>query len=175
MEYLCLDHGVILMENTNKKLNLQAVVKKLISPTTIAILIGLLLFLFQIKLPKTIYTAFDYISSINTPFAMIIAGVTIGQTNLIDVFRKWRIYGIAFVRLLFIPIVLLIVYSLFPIKDMVLLTSIVLAACPSATMVILFSIRYKQNSIYAAEIFAITTILSAITLPLVITIAEKII
>lgn len=170
-------HGVVLMDKTdnNSKLDLRNVLDKLKSPTIIAIIIGLSLFLLQIKLPKTILTAFDYIANLNTPFAMIIAGVTIGQTDLIHTFKKVRIYGLSLVRLLLIPIILLMIYSLFPLNETVLLTSIILAACPTATMVILLSIRYEQNSIYAAEVFTITTVLSSISLPLIITIAEKII
>ncbi|NLJ91248.1 MAG: AEC family transporter [Clostridiales bacterium] len=169
-------HGAILMDkDDSNRIDLKSLIIKLKSPTIIAIIIGLILFLLQIKLPKTVLTAFEYISNLNTPFAMIIAGVTIGQTSLLKTIKKFRIYIIAFIRLLLIPLVLLLVYSLFPINEIVLLTSIVLAACPTATMVILLSIRYKQNSIYASEVFAITTILSSISLPLIIKIAEMII
>src|SRR5690554_1474967 len=161
-------HGVILMDkdDSNKK-DFKSILSKLKSPTIAAIIIGLILFLLQIKLPRTVLTAFEYISNLNTPFAMLIAGVTIGQTEIIKTIKKVRIYAIALFRLILIPIVLLIIYSFFPISEIVLITSIVLAAAPTATMAILLSIRYKQNSIYAAEIFAITTILSSITLPLI--------
>lgn len=166
-------HGVFLMDRTNKggKLDFKEVIKKLSSPTIFAIIIGIILFLFQIKFPKPIYNAFEYISNLNTPLAMLIAGANIAQTNLLDTFKNLRIYYIAFIKLLLIPIALLAIYSLFPINEIVILTNIVLTACPSATMAILFATRYKQNSIYASEIFAVTTILSIITIPIVLYIA----
>ena len=45
-------------------------------------------FLLQIKLPRTVLTAFEYISNLNTPFAMLIAGVTIGQTEIIKTIKR---------------------------------------------------------------------------------------
>lgn len=170
-------HGIIMMDRTDKgnKLSLLDILKKLASPTIISIIIGLLLFIFQIKLPKVIYSSFDHIASLNTPLAMLVAGATIAQTSIISVFKNHRIYILSFVRLLLIPILSLIIYSRFPINNTVLLTNIILTASPVATTVVMFSVRYKRDHIYASEIFAVTTILSSITIPLVLTIAEKLI
>lgn len=166
--------GVIMMTGS-KGLGLKDLLKKLISPTIIAIIIGILLFLFQIKLPSIMFQAFDYIAQLNTPFAMLIAGVTIGKTNIKDILKNYRIYVVAIIRLLLIPILLLLIYSRFPINEVVLVTSVLMAACPSAATGILFSIRYEKNAIYASELFAVTTILCCITIPLVVSIAELLI
>lgn len=164
-------HGVVMMSGS-KDIHIKDMLKKLISPTIIAIIIGFGFFLFQVKLPYIVFESFDYIASINTPFAMLIAGVTIGKANLLELVKKYRIFLVAFMRLLFIPLILALVFSRFPINKVVLVTSIIMSACPSAATSILFSIRYEKNSIYAAEIFAVTTILCCLTIPLVVTIAE---
>lgn len=170
-------HGVMIMDDRQRssKINFFDLLKKLASPSIIAIVIGLFLFLVRIQLPTVIYSAFDYIASINTPFAMLVAGVTIGQTNILSIFKNIRVYYISFIRLLLIPVLLLVIYSLFPISNIVLLTSIILTACPTATMSILFAVQYKKNSLYAAEIFGVTTLLSGITIPIIIIIAEMLI
>ena len=80
-------HGVILMSGA-ENLKFKDIIEKLISPTIFAIIIGLLFFIFQIRVPDVVYEALDYIADLNTPFAMLIAGVTIGKTNIIKLFTK---------------------------------------------------------------------------------------
>lgn len=166
-------HGVMLMDRDARKeeLNLVEIIKKLASPTILAIIIGVFFFLFNIRIPSVLFKSLEYIGDLNTPFAMLIAGVTIGQANIINAFKKPRIYLLVLVRLLLIPLVLLLIYSRLPIDEIVVITSVIMAACPTAAMSILFSIRYNRNSIYAAEIFGITTVLSSITIPFIILIA----
>lgn len=162
-------HGVIMMTGS-QEWSLKAMVKKLMSPSIIAIVIGLVFFLLQIRVPQVMYTAFDYIAKINTPFAMLIAGVTIGRTNILKLLTKFRVYYISLIKLLILPLILLVVYSRFPINEVVLVTAIIMAAAPAATTSILFSIKYQKNSVLAAEIFTITTLFCAITIPLIVTI-----
>jgi len=49
----------------------------------------------------------------------------------------------------------------------VLTIVLIAAACPSAVITTMFSHRFGGDSVYASEIFAITTILSAATIPLI--------
>jgi predicted permease len=108
----------------------------------------------------------------NTPLAMLVAGVTIAQTDVRKLLIKPRIYYISFVKLLLIPIVMFFIFRLFEIPNVVLLTSVLAAACPTAVTVNLFSIRYEKNFLYASEVFAISTMASMITIPLVMYIAN---
>ena len=39
-------------------------------------------------------------------------------------------------------------------------------ASPTATMCMIFAVKYDKNSTYASELFAVTTLLSLITIPL---------
>ena len=50
-------------------------------------------------------------------------------------------------------------------------TILISAACPTAASAIMFSARYGKNSVYASEIFAVSTLLSAVTMPLIILIS----
>ena len=163
-------HGVIMMSGS-KELSFKALMKKLMSPSIIAIVIGLICFLFQIMVPKVVKDAFTHIANMNTPFAMLIAGVTIGKTDLRKLLKKFRVFYTAFIKLIIIPILLLLVYSLFPMNEIVFTTAVIMAAAPSATTGILFSIKYGKNSVLSAEIFTVTTLLCAITIPLIVKLA----
>ncbi len=163
-------HGVIMMSGSSE-LNFKALMKKLMSPSIIAIVIGLICFLFQLMVPKVVKDAFTHIANMNTPFAMLIAGVTIGRTDLRKLLKKFRVFYVTFIKLILIPVLLLLVYSRFPMNDIVFTTAVIMAAAPSATTGILFSIKYGKNSVLSAEIFTVTTLLCVLTIPLMVRLA----
>jgi predicted permease len=66
------------------------------------------------------------------------------------------------------------VFALFGLEKIVVITSVIEAACPAAASATMFAINYNKNAVYASEIFAITTILSVVSLPVVILLAELI-
>jgi predicted permease len=164
-------HGVIIMTG---KANRKSIGKALLSPSVIATVVGFLLFVTRIMLPDILTDTLTYIGNMNTPLAMLVAGITIAQTDIRKLLTKLRIYYISFVKLLLIPITMLFVFQLFELPSVVLLTSVLAAACPTAATVNLFSIRYDKNYLYASEIFAVSTISSMITIPLVMYIANLI-
>lgn len=162
-------HGLFSMIGKQDK---KTTLKTLISPTLISIILGFIMFIAGIKLPSSINATFTYIADMNTPLAMLIAGVTIAQTDIKKLFIKFRIYWVALVRLIIIPLVLLLLYSRFPIATPVIVTALVAAACPTAATGTLFAIRYNKNALYASEIFAITTLLSLLSIPIIIALME---
>ncbi len=165
-------HGVMMMSG-DKNLNIKDFFKKLINPTIIGIAIGLLCFIFQIRVPNVVYQALGHIANLNTPFAMLIAGVTIGKSNIVKLFTKnLRIYYVSFIRLLVIPLISVMMFFWLPISETVKITAILMSAVPTAAIGTLFAIKFNKNSVLAAEIFAVTTLLSIVTVPLIIKITE---
>lgn len=151
-----------------------SLLKAIISPNIIAIIIGLVFFLLQIRVPDTIYQAMNYIGSMNTPLAMLIAGVAICSTDMRKILGKSKIYLVTLIKLMLLPIILLFLYSRFPIDNIIITTAILAAACPTATTSIMFALRYDKNATYASEFFVVTTLLSAITIPFIMMITENI-
>ena len=167
-------HGVIMISGV-KNLKLKDVLIRLRSPAIIAIFLGLVVFALQIQLPSVLDKSLNYIGSINTPFAMLIAGVTIGKTDIIKIFtRNLRKYYMVFLRLLQIPFILMLMYVWLPIDETVKMVAIIMAATPTAAISTILTIKYKKNSVLAAEIFALTTVLCVITIPFIVRIAELI-
>lgn len=162
-------HGVILM--TGKR-DMKTVVKAFSSPSVIATLLGFVFFMARIILPGIMIESISYIGNMNTPLAMLVAGATIAQTDIKRILTKFRIYYISLIKLVFIPITMLLLFNLFDVPKVVLLTSVLAAGCPTAVTVNLFAIRYGKDYLYASELFAVTTILSAVTIPIVMIIGE---
>ena len=145
--------------------------KALCSPSIIAVPLGLLCFLLRLRVPDVVYNALDYIAGMNTPLAMIVAGATVAQTNLLKVFAKPRTYYISLLKLIVAPLLIVLAFSLFHLPTIITLTVALAMAAPAGAMGTMFAIRYDRNAPYASEIFAATTILSALTLPLIVWVA----
>lgn len=163
-------HGVITISGKSDK---KTIIKAVLSPSVIATLSGFVFFISKIMLPDILNESFSYIGNMNTPLAMLVAGVTIAQTDLLRLLGKVRVYYITFFKLLVVPISMLLLFSFFDMPRLVVLTSVLAAACPTAATINLFSIRYEKNYLYASELFAVTTILSLITIPFVMIVANR--
>lgn len=159
--------GVSLMTG---KVSVKQTAKNLCTPAIIAVILGLVCFFAKVKLPSIILEPVESIGNMNTPLAMLIAGSTLAGTNLARCFKNLRIYLLTAIRLLLLPAIcaaiLLLAISLG--ADSVVVTIVLIAmSCPSAVITTMFSHRFGGNSVYASEIFALTTVLSAATIPFV--------
>lgn len=163
-------HGVILISGEK---DFKQVVKVFYSPTIISIILGLITFFFEIRIPDTAASALGFIKDVNTPMAMIVSGVTMAGTNVPKLLKNYRVYYVCFLKLLVMPLILAVPLALVGVLDSkVGMTVLVAASAPPAAMCTLLSIRYGKNSIYASEIFTAGTILSVVTLPLVVKATE---
>lgn len=162
-------HGVILMTGER---DLRQVVKVFYSPTILSIVLGMLTFFLQIRLPEIPAAALNYIKELNTPMAMIVSGVTMAGTDVKGLVKKAGIYRTCAMKLLILPLIVTVVITLLGADPKVSAAVIVAAAAPPATMCTLFSLRYGKNSLYASEIFTAGTILSVLTLPIITIINE---
>ncbi len=157
-------HGVIMMTGQR---SIKAMVKTLISPTFIAIVIGFALFLLDIRVPEVLYRSMDYVASMNTPLAMIIAGVTLAQSEIKKVLFKRRIYLVILMKQILIPAVLVLLYYRLPLNQEIITTAVLAAGCPVAATGMLFALRYHKNHLYASELYSISTMAALVTIPAV--------
>ena len=161
-------HGVILMGDSD---GLKGAWKNFLSPAIISIVIGIILFLFRLRLPQFIENPLEMIASMNTPLGMIVAGANLAQGNILKSLKNKRFYYLSFIKLMLYPLAALVVLWLLPLDFEVAFTVFIAVACPAGASVIMFAQRYDRDAYYASEIFVITTLLSAITLPLLSIIA----
>lgn len=157
-------HGVIMMTGQR---SIKAMFKTLISPTFIAIVIGFALFLLDIRVPEVLYRSMDYVASMNTPLAMIIAGVTLAQSEIKKVLFKRRIYLVILMKQILIPAVLVLLYYRLPLNPEIITTAVLAAGCPVAATGMLFALRYHKNHLYASELYSISTMAALVTIPAV--------
>ena len=159
-------HGVIVIKGQKSSLNI--IFKQVIrAPIVIGALVGITFFLTGIILPDILANPLNVLSSVNTPLAMIVAGVSISRTNVKKVLTDLRIYKVSFVRLIAMPLLTILVLSFLDIPLIIRASIAIAAACPGAAMTIILAQKYDGDYLFASEIFAVSTLFSMITIPFV--------
>lgn len=162
-------YGVfICTEDIKKCFSLKAV---LLNPGVIGVVIGVILFFAQIKLPYVISTSVSFMASLNTPLAMIILGSFLVKVDITKAIKNVNLYFVCLLRLLVIPLAAIFVVWFLKIDADIAKTVLICAACPVATVTSLFAAKYDLDTVYSSETVAISTILSIITIPLIIIIS----
>ncbi|SEK52191.1 AEC family transporter [Ruminococcus albus] len=162
-------HGYITMKESR---DFKSFIKAATSPSVIAVFVGLLFYLTQIRLPDILSTSFEYIKDMNTPLAMLIAGSAAAQTNVLKALKNKGLYMVCAYKLLILPIVAFALVHFLPAPHMVKMVVLIASACPVATTGTMFAIQFDKNPERCSEFFAVTTLLSGVTLPLVTMLGE---
>jgi hypothetical protein len=158
-------HGLALMTGSA---DIKTVVRQFIQPATIAIGLGIVCFLARIQVPSIVAEPMKMVGDMNTPLAMLVAGCNLAESNLLSALKRPRTYWISFLKLLAEPLLALLILAFVPVNLMVKLAVLVASACPTCAMGTMFALQYNRDSNYASELFAITTLLSLFTIPLVV-------
>lgn len=156
-------HGVWVMSGNGE---LKGIWKNLLTPAIVAVAVGLCFFVFQIRLPSLVGEPVQMIASMNTPLAMIIAGANLAQGNILKSLRNIRLYFVSFLKLIIMPVAGIIILRVMHLDFNVAFTVFIAMACPAGATTIMFAERYEKDAYYAAEIFMFTTVLSAVTIPM---------
>ncbi|HHW7544942.1 TPA: AEC family transporter [Mannheimia haemolytica] len=148
--------------------------KMIFNINIITIVIGMMLFLLHIKLPATLANTLSTLGHMLGPLAMLVAGMLIAAIPFKEIITDKRIYLVAFLRLIFIPLILLAVIKLGGFaswiengKTVVMITFLATIS-PSAATATQMAVAYGQDAKKASAIYGVTTLLCVFTMPLII-------
>ena len=144
------------------------------SPAILAIPLGMILFFGRFTLPGFLSETLEQIAGMNTPLAMLVAGATIAQGSLKQALLQKRVYLIAGYKLLLMPLLTIGMFFALPLDPAVFTTVVLSMAAPTAITCTLFAVQNDKNAEYASQIFAISTVFSLLTLPVVGVLLEAI-
>ncbi len=142
--------------------------------------IGILLYMAVIPFPNFAIPDFilkfmNYLSGLCTPISVLITGALLATRTPRQIFASGKIYYCSLLKLVVIPLFVCILGKLLGLSDFMVLFCTVEAALPTAASITMFSEMYDLNSGYASQTVGTTTLLSVITLPLILLLAEWIV
>lgn len=163
-------YGIYMVSNNKKLITVKSV---LLNPGIIAVALGILVFISPIKLPKMIYDAFNLVGQTNTPIAMILLGTYIAKSKLITLFNDKHAYFVASIKLIVIPVVIMMLFKFLP-SYLVEIKKVVLIAMstPVGLTIPMFSQMYGGDYEYGAKLVGLSTLLSLVTIPIILYLAN---
>ncbi|MBR5301359.1 MAG: AEC family transporter [Clostridia bacterium] len=155
-------YGVLLI-SSSAKFNW----KSLLNACIIAALVGLLFGVTGWHLPAPVESTLASVGAMNTPLAMIIIGASMAHSNVRKALTNPRMYRICLLSMFLMPALVLAVVMFMPIDPMLAGISVLLAAMPIAGNCGMLSDRYTPHDMTASHCVMVSTLISAVSLPLV--------
>lgn len=158
-------YGIITMSPKGDK---KFSAKILINPGIIGTIIGVVLFVSSITLPKVVAAPIDYLAALNSPLPMLIIGYYLANANLKKSFTdKWAYISMG-LRLLVLPLLSLLVLLLCGIKGTLLVSLIISVSSPVAAITTMMAAKYGHDTELSVSLVSASTLLSLVTMPLIV-------
>lgn len=164
-------YGIILMSGERKP---KMMIKALLNPGIIGTLIGLMLFVLPIKVPVIISSCISSLAVMNTPLPMIVIGFFLASSNLKKALFSPVAYLAMSLRLIILPMLALGAMYLLKIDNIIILALVVAVAAPCASYTTMFSLKYKRDTEFSAEVVALSSLFSLITIPIIVSLTKYI-
>ncbi len=133
----------------------------------IATLLSVVLLLSRVHVPGVLADTISSVSGVTIPLSMLVIGTSLGGISVRSVLTDWRVYVVSAVRLLVCPLLTWLVLRPFA-AGALLGISVLMAACPSAMLVTALCLQYERSDAFASKCIFLSTVLSAVTIPLLI-------
>lgn len=165
-------YGVSLLNKDKGQLSIQGILR---NPAIIAFVLSIFIFVFQIRIPIVLIQSMNYLTSINTPLAMMILGCYVAQVEMNSLRKLLGFVKPILTKLVLVPLIVLLIFKFIPLNNIEMFMALfIVSGAPTATSLVMFSAVYDSDVTKAAQLVSYSTLLSSITLPIMILIALSI-
>lgn len=146
--------------------------KLFINPGIAGLLIGIIIFVFSVPVPKIISAPINYLAAIYTPLPMLIIGYHLAQTNVLYAFKDMRCIFAVLLRLVVYPFAALGFLFLIEVRGTLLVSIVISVSAPVAALTTMFSSKFEGDVPLSVDMVSLSTVLSLVTMPLVISVSQ---
>ena len=147
--------------------------KLFVNPGIAGLLIGLIIFVFSVPVPQVLSSTVNYLAAIYTPLPMLIIGYHLSKTNVLKAFKDFQCIIAVLLRLIVYPLVSLGGLYLLGVRGTLLVSVIISLSAPVAAVTTMFSSKFGGgDTALSVDMVSLSTVLSIITMPAVITLAQ---
>ena len=172
-------YGYTLMNGNIKNITLS---KIFLNPGIIGVVIGLFLFtsplyitigdVSGIRLPQILLDALSNMAALNLPLPMFMIGYYLAKADILSAFKDGWLYLCVALRLIIFPLLALALMLTLNIGGNVFLVCVIGAAAPVGTTTTIFAAKFNRDIELSVKLESVSTVLSLITMPLVVSIAQ---
>lgn len=158
----CFSYGVLLISSSTE-FNWRS----LCNPCIIAAVIAFILALTGWHFPTAVEGTLSSIGAMNTPLAMMIIGASMAHSDIRKALSNPRMYLVCTLSMFLMPALALLVVMFLPVDPMLAGVTVLMAAMPIGGNCAMLSDRYTPDDMTASHCVMVSTLLSAVSLPIV--------
>lgn len=162
--------GAPLILGRGEKLNAKETVKKFLCEPVVAVFIGFVLYVSQIKLPEVVTGVMEGLGNMASPLGLILCGTIIADAKWSGITKYPAVFVVTALRLVAVPAAVLGLFLLLGIDHEIIRTTIFYYAMPVASFLPTFLLRYNSEAVDAriagGYMVVISTVLCMLTIPL---------
>lgn len=158
-------YGILLM--SGQRDTVKNTMKRLVSPSLMAIVAGLLCFSFGLMLPEVITSPLKKLGDMNSPLAMLVTGAVVARANFKQGLRDPMVYKISLLRVLLLPMAVALCLFWLPVDPMLVNIVVLSSGFSVGSAPLMFCVQYNKNSVLGGECVALTSVLCCGTVPLI--------
>jgi len=170
LAFACNSWGVFTLIPKEKagKQTLQSTLKRIFTPPMIALFIGMIAGLLNVKdyVPQFLMNVLSDGGNCMGPVAMVLAGIVIGGYDLKELLTYKKVYIATALRLLLIPAVMVLLLKLVGTNSEIITLALIAFATPLGLNTIVYPAAYGGDVKTGASMTVISHTLSVITIPL---------
>lgn len=156
--------GICLADGGKGKIRL----KDFLNVGNISIIITIVIFVCQPKLPTVVTSAVNYMADTTTFLAMLVIGISLARTKLLDIFTQGKMYVFIALRFLAVPILTALLLRLFIHDSTVYGVLVLMAAVLTGNLPLMRVEEVGGDGKVLSIGIILSTILSLVTIPLVV-------
>lgn len=153
------------------------ILEMLNNPVSIASVAAVILFVIPWRFPAFIVNTIDIVGNMSVPLSMILLGSSFATVDVRKLFKDYKSYLVAALRLLIFPLVMmlaiLVARTMVDISRATMITLVLMTALPSGTMNVMYSEKHNCAPKFCARTVVLTLILMAATLPVMMALSIK--
>lgn len=169
MNFFVWSYGLLAMSGDKKAFSPKKII---LNPGIIGLALGVIVFIFSIPLPKIISEPISYMAALNTPIPMIVIGYHLTKSNMLNGLHDLKCVFAIFLKLVLVPLLSLGGMYIFGIRGDLLVSLVISCAAPTAAVTTMFSAKFNKDTSLSVNMVSISTILSLITMPCIVTLAQ---
>lgn len=143
-------------------------VRIIFSNINIAVLLSLIFYFGQFRLPDSLIAPLTHFSNCTTPLSMFITGMALAGGKGLEFFKDKDAYTSSFLRLIAYPLVTVGFFKLIPFANPLIPgVMCIIFAMPAASVTTVLAESYHSDKDLAAKLVFVSSLFSMITLPLI--------
>jgi predicted permease len=141
--------------------------KSLLNIGNLSMVLGIVVFLWQPKVPVLVESTLVYIANATTFLAILVIGINLAKSDLKPIFTQLRLYIFVALRFVAIPVLVAAILRLFVKDDVMYGVMVILSAVPVANLPLMRVEETGGDGTVLSQGIILSTLLSIATVPLV--------